>query len=255
MAQSLTSANKRTAARAPVTFALLLLGELFSLRLDWFWYLLQVSFVPLAHLFFVRFLWNDEQSAFYAVTGSLVATMSLSAMLSLGQYIGHLKQLNAYEHYAALPISPRTFVLAIATRGVILSLPAMLIVAFVGIILLDLRITLIEVLILLVGAYAMSGIGTLIGFLSPKGQTASLITQITQNIIIFLAPIYVPPDRLPVFLQYSAKLIPTVYIASSLRASLQGLPLTEILPDFGVLIAFAVTSMVLVPMGIKWRNY
>lgn len=254
MEHTATPAIKRTAARPLMTFALLLLGELFSLRLNWFWYLFQVSFVPLVHLVFVRFLWNDQASAFYAVTGSLVAAMSMSAMVSLGQHIGYLKLVNAYEHYAGLPIPLRTFVLVIATRGVILSLPSMLIVAYVGVAFLGLHITPFEILILVIGAYAMSGIGALIGFWSPQGQTASLVTQIAQNVIIFLAPIYVPAERLPSFLQYTAKLFPTAYIAQSLRSSLQGLPLTDFLLDLGIIIAFAVTSLALVPMGIKWRS-
>ncbi len=246
--------TRKTSANNLLAFGLLLIGELFSLRLNWFWYFVQVSFVPLAFLFFVRFLWPHDDAAFYAVTGSLVQTMSLSAMLSLGQYVGALKQVNAYEHYAALPISVRTFVLAIATRGVILSFPAMTIVGFVSGLVLGLPLTPMCVVILVLGAYAMSGIGTLIGFWSPTGQTASLVTQIAQNIIILFAPIYIPTDRLPKLLQYTSSILPTTYAASGLRAAILNQPLTEYLLDIWVLLGFTVVSLIVVPMGVQWRQ-
>lgn len=254
MMQERSAPAVRRSASAPLTFGILLLGELFSLRVNWYWYIVQVSFVPLSFLFFLNFLWPQSDASFYAITGSLVMTMSMSAMLSLGQHVGALKNQDAYEHYAALPISVRVFALAIATRGVILSLPALSIVGFVSSTALGFSLTPLSVLILLLGAYAMSGLGTIIGFWSPKGNTASLVTQIAQNLIILFAPVYFPIDRLPKFLQVTSALLPTTYAASGLRAAMQGAPLTEFLTEVLVLLGFAVISLVVVPLGIHWRQ-
>lgn len=244
----------RTGASAPVTFGLLLLGEVFSLRLEWFWYLVQTSFVPLTYLLFVRFLWGDPGSAVFAVTGSLVTTVTLSAMLSLGQYVGWLKDSNAYEHYAALPISLRTFVMVIATRGVMLSLPALIVVSVVGYWLLGITLPPLGILVLLLGAYSMAGAGALIGFWSRTANAASLITQVAQTVIIFYAPVYMPTDRLPAILQVTARIIPTSYAAHGLRAAVAGASIAALWPDLAVLLAWTLVSLLLVPLRIKWRQ-
>lgn len=233
---------------------LLLLGEMFSLRLEWFWYIAQVSFVPLTYLVFVRFLWSDTGSIPYAVAGGLVTSVSMSAMLSLGQYIGVLKESHAYEHYAALPISIRTFIAAIATRGVILSLPSLVVVMIVGRLLFGVELPIAALLILLLGAYAMSGLGALIGFWSSTGETASLVTQVAQTIIIFFAPIFVPAARLPQFLQHTAVLMPTTYVAHGLLAAMSGQPVGSYGLDVAVLAAFTIASLGLAPLKLQWRQ-
>lgn len=236
------------------SFLLLLLGEMFSLRLEWFWYIAQVSFVPLTYLVFVRLLWSDPGSVVYAVAGGLVTSVSMSAMLSLGQYIGVLKESHAYEHYAALPISIRTFIAAIATRGVILSLPSLIVVMIIGRFLLGVELPIAAVIILLLGAYAMSGLGALIGFWSSTGETASLLTQVAQTVIIFFAPIFVPVSRLPQFLQHSASLMPTSYVAHALRAAMAGQPVNTYSTDIAVLVGFTVISLGLAPLRLQWRQ-
>ncbi len=243
-----------TAASGLRAFALLLLSEMFRLRVDWFWYLVQMSFQPLALLTFVFFLWGDPRAAQFAVTGSLVVTMSSSAMLSLGQYIGWMKSVNTYEHYAALPISRTVFLAAIGTRGVLLSLPSLLTVAVIGSLVMDVHFTAQSVVVLLLGAYAMSGLGAFIGFWSRDAQVSSLATQVLATIIIFLAPVYIPVERLPGPLQVTAKAIPTTYVARALRLTVSGAPISSLWPDMAVLAVLALVSLFLVPLRVPWRQ-
>lgn len=234
----------------------LLVGELFSLRLEWFWYLLQVSFVPLS---FLAFLWffigqiRPEAMAFI-MTGSLVLTVSMGTMLSLGQHIGWLKGVNAFEHYAALPISKATFLAALATRGVLLALPSLLIVSVVGGLLLGFWLGPAAWLVLVLSAYAMSGIGAFIGFWSPTAQVASSATQVVQPLIILFAPVYFPLEQLPFVLQVTARLLPTTYSAGALRGVMAGEGLLELYPELLILLGFAVISLVLVPLKLDWRG-
>lgn len=246
------SAPRPTAPGAAKTFIVLLLGELLSLRLEWFWYFIQVAFVPVVYMVFVSFI--REGAELFAVTGSLVTTVSLSAMLSLGQHLGSLKETRAHEYYATLPVSRTAFVAAIATRGVLLSLPAVVVVATLGRLLLGIKLNVAVVPVLLLGAYAMSGLGAFIGFWSPTSRVASLLTQIVQNIIIFFAPVYLPSERLPIALKFTSKLVPTTYVANAVRSVVAGMPLRDIWSDMAILLACAVISLALVPLRLNWRQ-
>lgn len=246
--------ERPTRASGPLAFWLLLVSEMFRLRLEWFWYLVQMSFQPLAFLAFVYFLWDDPRAAQFAVTGSLIVTMSTSAMLSLGQHVGWMKDTNAYEHYAALPVSKTVFLAALATRGVLLSLPSLITVTIIGYVALGIRFTGLALLILILGAYAMSGLGAFIGFWSRDAQTSSLATQVLATVIIFLAPVYVPLERLPLLLRLSASVIPTTYVAHGLRLAVAGSSVQEIWVDLAVLAALAAVSLVLVPLRVPWRQ-
>lgn len=213
-----------------------------------------MSFQPLAFLAFVYFLWDDPRAAQFAVTGSLVVTMSTSAMLSLGQHVGWMKDTNAYEHYAALPVSKTIFVAALATHGVLLSLPSLITVTVIGYVALGIRVTGLGLLILILGAYAMSGLGAFIGLWSRDAQTSSLATQVLATIIVFLAPVYVPLERLPLLLRLSASVIPTTYVARGLRLSVAGCSIQEVWVDLAVLVGLAAVSLVLVPLRVPWRQ-
>lgn len=233
----------------------LLRSQLFSLRLTWFWYLVQMTFVPLS---FLAFLWlfigqARPEVMLFVITGSLIMNVSLGAMLSLGQDIGWLKEQNAYEHYAALPISKGVFLAALVTRGVLLSLPSAFLLFATGVIFLNLLPNLEALLVLVLGAYAMSGLGAFIGFWSPTGQVANLVTQIVQPLIVFFAPVYIPLQQLPYPLQITAHFLPTTYAARALREALTGASVQQLWPEILILLGFTIVSLGLIPWKLDWR--
>jgi ABC-2 type transport system permease protein len=233
----------------------LLCEQLFHLRLTWFWYLFQVTFVPLT---FLAFLWLfigrvQPEAMLFVVSGSLVMNVSMGAMLSLGQQIGWLKDQNAYEHYAALPISKAIFLAALATRGVLLTLPSALMVLLAGTLFFGLGFSLTALFVLIISAYAMSGLGAFIGFWSLTAQVASLATQIVQPLWLFFAPVYIPLEYLPYPLQVTSQILPTTYAAAALREALLGEPLLRLLPEVLILLGFAAVSLGLVPLKLDWR--
>ncbi len=249
-----TSASLEGTGKALRDFLWLLYSELLHLRLEWFWYLLQLALVPLTLLAFLRlFLGRTEPEALlFLLSGSLVLTVSAGAMLSLGQYIGFLKQANVFEHYAALPLHKGIFLAALATRGVLLALPSLLVVSVIGGLLLGFWVPPTGWLLLLLSAYAMAGLGAFIGFWSPTAQIASLATQVVQPLIIFFAPVYYPLEHLPSVLQITAHLLPTTYAAQGLREALVGSG--GLWPEGVILLGFAFVSLGLVPRKLDWRG-
>lgn len=233
----------------------LLRSHFFLLRLAWFWYLVQMTFVPLS---FLAFLWlfigqERPEVMLFLITGSLIMNMSLGAMLSLGQDIGWLKDQNAYEYYASLPLSKGVFLAALVTRGVLLSLPSTLLLFGMGAISLNLLPNLEALLVLVLGAYAMSGLGAFIGFWSPTGQIANLATQIVQPLIVLFAPVYIPLEQLPYPLQITAHFLPTTYAARALRGALTGASVLQIWPEILILLGFTIVSLGLIPWKLDWR--
>jgi ABC-2 type transport system permease protein len=237
-------------------FFWLLRSELFVLREQWFWYVIQASFVPVSYLFFLWFLVgrDNPDSMTYFVTGSLVMSLSFGGLISLGQHLGSLKAYNAFEYYASLPVSKAVFIAAIATRGTLLSLPSTVVVLVLGNVAYDIPVTAAGLVVLLLAAYAMVGFGAVIGFWSPSAEVASLATQVLQTVVIFFGPIYFSLDALPAPLRWVAHLWPTTYAAQALRGTVRGEPLSDILLPTLVLIGFIVVSLVLVPMKLDWRS-
>ncbi len=142
----------------------------------------------------------------------------------------------------------------IATRGVLLTLPSVLMVGLAGRYLLGLHFGLAACGVLVLSAYGMSGLGALIGFWSPTAQVASLATQILNTVIILFAPVYLPLERLPAFLRYTSMAFPTTYAARALRLAVGGAPLGALRTDLAMLAAFTAVSLVLVPMKVQWRQ-
>lgn len=233
----------------------LLRSQLFHLRLTWFWYLIQITFVPLTFLAFLWFFLGRAQPEvmLFVITGSLVLNISMGAMLSLGQQIGWLKDQNAYEYYASLPISKAVFLAALVTRGVLLTMPSTLLVLAIGTLFFNMLPDLGTLLVLVLSAYAMSGLGALIGFWSPTGQVANLATQIVQPLIVLFAPVYIPLEQLPYPLQLTAYFLPTTYAARALRETLAGASVLQLWPEILILLGFTAISLMLVPFKLDWR--
>jgi ABC-type multidrug transport system permease subunit len=71
------------------------------------------------------------------------------------------------------------------------------------------HLTLYVVLAILFGGYSLIGIGAIVGFYSKTGRVAGLATQYLGPVITFLAPVFVPKEALPRFLQVTSTILPT----------------------------------------------
>lgn len=235
----------------------ILVGELYLMRLSWFWYLFQMTFTPLVFMaFFVLFAGSTVAGVtFFVVTGSLAQGLATSSMLTLGQEIGGLKDHNAFEHYAMLPISKVAFLLGMATRAVLFALPSVFVLLVVGVLAFGLPVHVhpLAAVVLFLAGYSMAGLGAFIGFYSPTGNVASLATQIVQPLIVLFAPVYLPVERLPAFLRVTSAFIPTTYVARALRDTLSGAVTPRTYGDVGILLAFTAASLWLAARRLDWR--
>lgn len=240
-------------------FAWILKGQMYVLRRQWFWYVVYLSFSPLTYVFF---LWiyggtSDPEARMYIVTGAVANGAVSSAMLSLGQSIGRLRDQNALEYYASLPVSKLAFIAALAARGVILSVPSSAIILIVGTIGLSLPLAPSPLLLIaayIVGACSLAGLGAVIGFYSNDSETVGLVTQVVGPLIVLFAPVYVPMKQLPPLLQSTARLLPTTYVASCLRCAMSGSIDSTYWNGLVIALIWSVGGLLLALFGAGWRG-
>jgi ABC-2 type transport system permease protein len=234
----------------------LLRGQLHQLRLQWFWYVVMMSFGPLVTMAFLwSFTGGSPEALLFIITGSITTALCTSAMLTLGQNIGYMKDSGSFEYYAGFPISKPVFILALATRSVILSIPSSVILLSTGAFIfgVPMRPSPVTIIIFILAGYSLAGLGAFVGFFSRDGQTAGLVTQIIDPLIVFLAPVYIPVERLPRFLQYTSRFIPTTYVANALRASVAGSVTSQTWLEIGLLVVWTVLTLWAASRKLAWR--
>ena len=237
-------------------FGWLLRQELYLLRLRWFWYVVMVSFTPLLMMAFLWMLVGPEPDRLlYVITGSVAQGLCSAAMLSLGQDIGTMKDAGTFEYYASLPISKLNFILAVATRAVILALPSSLVLLAAGSLFFRLpaRPSPVVALVLISAGYSLAGLGAFVGFFSPEGRVAGWATQLVHPVLVFLAPVYLPPESLPPVLRFTSRFFPTTYVASTLRASLLGQVTAATWKELAGLAGWTVLSLWIASTRLSWR--
>jgi len=244
-------------AKPLVDFWFLFLGQAFEIRTRWFWFIFQMTFVPVS---FLLFLWlligrDDPAAMLYVITGNVTQGIAMSGMLSLGQEIGGMKDAQTFEFFASLPVSKLGFISAMLFRATVFTIPASVLVFVVGSLFFDLSFQFHPLLLLLIplGGLSLSGLGALVGFYSPNGKVAGLATQVLNPIIVFLAPVFIAREALPPLLDTTSSFIPTTYLAEALRDCVTGTVGPQTYLAILVLGGFAIVSLWLVAAKVDWR--
>lgn len=235
------------------------LGQLYSLRVQWFWYFVMMSISPLSYLFFLHFYSSpspNHETIVYSISGAITSCAVSAAMLSLGQIIGSMRESNMMEYYATLPISKGAFISAIALRGIVFSLPSAVIIYVTGAISLD-HIMWDNLILLFVafciGSFSMAGLGAIVGFYGRTPQEVSWTTQVIQPLIVLFAPIYLPIDKLPPVLQVTSKFIPTTYISRAIRYTFGYGELWRYITDCAILLMLGAIFLIIAVTKVSWR--
>lgn len=232
----------------------LIRAELLTLRLDWKWSFLVVLLNPLGMLFFLYFIFQKNGDyQLYIITGNMVMSLVTGTMLTLGQELGLLKQIRGFDYYATLPIRKIFLITAFITRSTLTTIPSMLILLLAGRFLLNINIIFHPslIIVLLLSGYSLSALGGFIGLYSRDVNQASMMTQIIQPIIVYVAPVFIPIEYMPKTINLISYIIPTKYVAQALRASCIGVfDYKSII----ILLLFCIVSVILIEFKMDWRN-
>lgn len=234
---------------------LLLTMELKSLRQSWYWCLGMAALYPLSVIFFLKFNGQASNGGVQAIAGSIVFALVLNTTLGLGQEISVLRETSSMDFYATLPITKVQFILAILARSILLAVPAVLVVLFLGSLILHAQIQFSLWLfpILLLSCLALAGWGALIGFYSPSARFANFFTQALYMLVAFVSPVMLPSESLPKALKIASYALPTTYAVDALRQVFSSQFGPSFFFNLIILTVFSWFALYVMTFRLEWR--
>ncbi|HEV2317780.1 MAG TPA: ABC transporter permease [Thermoplasmata archaeon] len=209
---------------------------------------------PIGFLFFLGQIVAPAQRP-HVLVGSIMMEMALLNINVIAQSIGQDKESKLYDLWVSLPMSPVVYVTSLALSFLPFSLLSAGITLAVGAVWFGIGAFSIGVLLaalLLVWASTL-GIGFLVGVYGTSPRQINTSAQFVGIVMTFFAPVFYPVTALPVALQYLAYAWPLTWGAILLQAILTG-SATGVLAAGGVLAVFAVAWVVLIGIGLRWRQ-
>jgi ABC-2 type transport system permease protein len=231
-------------------------------------FLVSVLASPLSFLFFV-YIASHGTYLKYAITGGMLFTM-LSIGTSLQTDLTHYRtDLKLQDMVVASPVEGPVYVTGLALSELMYSLPGLGVFAALWV----------------TGGPALGATGTFAwpvtipnavtisltllvvwGFASTLGFTLATYFEDVREIFLFSSlislgltvfpPVYYPISALPGWAQTIAYFCPTTYAANLLHATSTSTatPITSLLGDWGVLLAFTIGLLFLAAVKARWRE-
>ena len=166
----------------------------------------------------------DQQNRSKFLAGSIVFSLSLTAISWLGYLLLENRFTGRLKLFATLPLAPSSYVFGILVFGIVqaaLGCSALLMVAR----LLGVR-TQMSVWPLLVSVLltmlCLSGLSVIIATRARSFSEGSLLTDSLGAGLVFLAPVYYSPEVIPSFLRAASEWLPTALGARAVQAALTG---------------------------------
>jgi ABC-2 type transport system permease protein len=217
-------------------------------------FLLAALVFPTAMYLFANAIRGDaaeEQNRFRFLAGSIVFSLSLTAISWLGYLLLENRFTGRLKLFATLPLAPSSYVFGILIFGVaqaILGNGALLIVARLLGARTQLGVLPLTATILLT-MLCLSGISVIIATRARSFSEGSLLTDSFGAGLVFLAPVYYSPEAMPHTLRMVSEWLPTARAAHAVQAALAGNYATG---DLATLGAMAIVSL---SLGFKLMRF
>ena len=238
-------------------YQLLLRTLLASYRTDWFFHIFFGLLIPISLIFFARAIAGSVNSdmKIYLLGGNLAMSIAFGPTIFLIGKLGWARQNREFEYWIALPIPKLILVIAIISVSLLFSIPGLIGTYLLGTLALGLPWSGGWNLLYLVplSVLSLSGLGALLGSISPNGQTSNVISNLLITFIGFLSPLMIPLQALPLPLQFISRFMPTTYIADAFRQALGAHTATPLSIDILILILTSILLLGLAQWKMDWR--
>jgi ABC-2 type transport system permease protein len=195
---------------------------------------------------------TSDTTAQQVVAGSTVLVVAFVALNLLAQRFGALRASGALDHYATLPVSGATVVLATAAAYATFTFPGAVLTAVVGALVYGLPFAHLWLLVLvlpLAGA-GLAGLGAALGLLAPRPELATVLGQLGMSGVLFLG--IIPSGRLPQALRGLRAVVPSTYAVDALASSFRPRwDVALIARDLGVCVAVAVAALAVASVAFR----
>jgi ABC-2 type transport system permease protein len=222
-----------------------------------FTYVLSVFF-PLAMFAFLHFLLGriDADKALYLISGNIVMSVIGICVTTLGQVITNMKNDNAIEFYASLPIKSMSVVFGISVAYLLINTPSFFMVLIAGAWLFDVRVSphFGIPLFIVATVWALSGVGAIIGSYSKSIQAGTILSLVVGFSMYMLAPVFFPAEVFPSWAQSVSALVPSTFSADGIHAALLGRFGAHEGACLAKLVIFGIALNLLVGLKFKFRR-
>jgi ABC-2 type transport system permease protein len=198
----------------------------------------------------------DNTTALFITGGAATQNLVMVGCVMLPQFLAMGRQEGRLDYFLSLPISREAYLLANVTVAACFALPGVALAILVGMLRYDLDFSVSPALLVVVPMVilALAGVGIAMVIFIPGQAAVVALTQVVIFYVIFFSPVLIPAERLPGVLQFTAQLLPPSYAADAMRASLTGLPDTNLARSLAALTLFGVLSSVASAIAIRHRG-
>jgi len=242
---------------ATTEFLILLKIQLATFRMMGPFALMISGVLPVGMMFVMRTIGGELplDRAINLVAGSMVMGLGNTCIATMGQIIADMRLSGSLAYYATLPIARWRFILAISTAYLLAGLPSMVIILAMAPLILGHTLVLhpAMLLVLALGAIALSGIGAAIGLYARSPIAANVYSLAVSFGLVFLSPVYYTVESMPYALAKVSAIMPTTYLAQALRIILYG-HTDGLINNVAILSLYAIAMMAIVQNRIRWRE-
>ncbi|MEM7798438.1 MAG: ABC transporter permease [Chloroflexota bacterium] len=234
------------------------LMQLTNWRWAWKGILLGGTFIPLLTMIAFGFFAADNanNAILYVYTGNIVMALMFAHQGRVTSNFAYMRATGTLGYFATLPIQRSVIVWATLLSFFVIFLPALILIIFLGAWLLNIPLN-IHPLIFLVAPIAttpLAALGALIGTTARRPESAMEINRLLTLVLLFIGPIYTPPETLPNFLIVLGRFSPATYVSSALQQVLVGPVTNQLWMDMLALLGFTIVSLAVVLRFMDWRE-
>jgi ABC-2 type transport system permease protein len=209
-----------------------------------------VFVIPLTQMFFFAFVAqlasNPTSSIAFVVVGNAVATVTYSSVFSVCQTTDSEKQQGTMEHILVSPANRMALYFGRGVVPILISLGTVSVALTYAVVLFHVPFAASSILSLAVSivltAFAMVGFGLLLGGVALYLRTSIILGNIFLFLGLLLSGANFPLTNLPLPLQYIGRILPLTWGIAAVRAGLNGAPLSQLLPLWGLVGLCALVS-------------
>jgi len=197
----------------------------------------------------------DPTTALYLSTGSMTIGLITVGMVAAPQMVAQQKMSGTFDHQRALPVPRLAMLAADASVWIVLALPGMFAALAVAALRFDLSFTVSPLVVPAILLVALTSVAIGYGLAyAAKPEVAGLVTQLILFMALMFAPINFPAQRLPHWVAEVHEWLPFVYMAQSIRETLDVPSGGVALLPFAVLAAWGVVGLAVTYRVMARRN-
>ncbi|MEU0545074.1 ABC transporter permease [Nocardia sp. NPDC005978] len=241
----------------PIQFIDLFLIQLSNWRWSWRAMLVTGIFTPIVGIIALgNFVDRGRVSVAYVLVGSMVLSLMFENQNKVAQNFSYMKAMGTLDYFGTLPVRRYSVILATVSAFFVLSVPALAATLIFGSAFLSIELSLNAAALVVVPlcVLPLAGFGALIGVFARTQEETSSISLFVTIVLLFLGPVYVPPEQLPDWVVALSYLSPATYAASALRQCVIGPIDSRLWLDISALSAFSFAAIAIAGRKMRWRT-